>query len=304
MTDNVEDIIRSDPELRDLQEQFEVDKEIAVENEEQTKKDCLDVLEYNNYDAPDKVIPSSLLLKKLDIIGNKTKTYTTGFYKFDDITGGFDEEELVVLSGITGNGKTLFARTLTYKFALNTESPCLWFSYEESPLSLLQKFHRNNVPLFYLPKKNVDTQMSWIEKRIIESSVKYKTKIVFIDHLHFLIPMKFVLNTSILIGGIMRELKKICVRNKVVIFIIAHTQKVAQTEVPDLSQVRDSSFIAQESDKVIFIKRHGRKVEDRMEFDNNNSVYVLKNRKNGKLGTIPFYYNFEEGMLNEGSATA
>jgi replicative DNA helicase len=71
-----------------------------------------------------------------------------------------------------------------------------------------------------------------------------------------------------------------------------------------LSQVRDSSFIAQESDKVIFIKRHGRKVEDRMEFDNNNSVYVLKNRKNGKLGTIPFYYNFEEGMLNEGSATA
>ena len=294
---NVEDIISNSYELKELASEFEIEKEIAEESNEKSKLDFHNNLEFKNYNGEDKVISTTQILKKMELTGYKIKTYYTGYTRFDAICGGFDEGELNVLSGITGNGKTLLARSLTYKFAL--EIPCLWFSYEETNEALLNKFHRNNTPVFYIPKKNVASQIKWIENRIIESKIKYGCKIVFIDHLHFLIPMKYVINTSVLIGGIMRELKSICVRNNMVIFLICHTQKVAQMDLPDLSQLRDSSFIAQESDKVMFIKRHGKEEEDRLIFDNNNSVYILKNRKNGNLGTVSFFYNYEEGILNE-----
>src|SRR3972149_1342200 len=56
--------------------------------------------------------------------------FSVGYLVFDKaLNGGVTEGDLIVVSGRTGNGKTLYAMSLTYAFN-KTAIPCLWFSYE------------------------------------------------------------------------------------------------------------------------------------------------------------------------------
>jgi replicative DNA helicase len=88
----------------------------------------------------------------------------------------------------------------------------------------------------------------------MEAFFKYNSRIFFIDHLHFLVDMARVSNPSLEIGAIVRRIKRFAVENDFIIFLLAHIKK---NENDDLSykDLRDSSFIAQDSDTVIMIKR-------------------------------------------------
>lgn len=254
--------------------------------------------EYGKYDGEDRVVNSYTLFDYYKKIGENPNIHKSGITSLDKLITGFEQGEMCVISGITGNGKTLFAKTLTYHLSLN-DINCLWFTYEEQPKTFLRRFHEDFMPVFFLPNKHLNTTLSWIEERIIESKVKYSCKVVFIDHLHFLIPLQESRNTSLLIGGIMRELKKIALKHEIVLFILAHTHKIKQEETPDLSNLRDSSFIAQEADKVIIIRRKGKKTKGEIEFTNESTVYILKNRMTGVLGKYQMFYDFNTGFLKE-----
>jgi len=88
----------------------------------------------------------------------------------------------------------------------------------------------------------------------MEAFFKYNARIFFVDHLHFLVDMARVSNPSLEIGAIVRRIKRFAVENDFIIFLLAHIKK---NEGEDLSyrDLRDSSFIAQDSDTVIMIKR-------------------------------------------------
>lgn len=88
----------------------------------------------------------------------------------------------------------------------------------------------------------------------MESFAKYNTRIVFIDHLHYLFDIQKSRNPSLDIGAIIRRLKGIAVNNEFVIFLLCHTSK-AKDENESYESIRDSSFVAQESDCVIMVKR-------------------------------------------------
>lgn len=79
-------------------------------------------------------------------------------------------------------------------------------------------------------------------------------QIFFVDHLHFLIDMARVSNPSLEIGAIVRRIKRFAVDNDFIIFLLCHVKK---TEGDDISwrDLRDSSFIAQDSDTCIMVKR-------------------------------------------------
>jgi replicative DNA helicase len=254
------------------------------------KKKTDDFLKFSNYQGKDKIISSHDAEEHIRIC-NRTNiiTYKSELPMLDRLTGGFEPGELIVISGMQKNGKTLFAQTLTYNFSVQ-EIPCCWFSYEMPMRSFLARYG-NNTPLFYLPQKLLDVTLHWIEERIIESIVKYKTKIAFIDHLHYLVPLKQMTNVSLVIGGIMRELKKIAIRNEIVLFLLAHTQKIRHDEIPDLVNLRDSSFIAQESDTVMIIKRCGKITDGAAEYSREAMLYLLANRRTGDLGVVKISYD-------------
>lgn len=175
----------------------------------------------------------------------------SGIPSLDHYCQGFRDGELITISGKTKNGKTLLAQTLTVNFSKKNLFP-LWFSFEVPTRQFISQF--KEIPFIYMPSKLRAHAMDWLEERIMESFLKYYTRIVFIDHLHYLFDIQKSRNPSLDIGAIIRRLKSIAVENEFVIFLLSHTSK-SKDENESYESIRDSSFVAQESDCVIMIKR-------------------------------------------------
>lgn len=207
---------------------------------------------YSQYDGDDKVLTSYELRDKL--LADKREPHVHVMSRIpglDYATEGFQDGELIIISGPTKQGKTLLAQTLTVNFANQKQYPC-WFTYEVPARQFLDQFPI--LPLFYLPSTNKAQDFNWFMDRCMEAFFKYNSRIFFIDHLHFLVDMARVSNPSLEIGAIVRRIKRFAVENDFIIFLLAHIKK---NENDDLSykDLRDSSFIAQDSDTVIMIKR-------------------------------------------------
>jgi hypothetical protein len=128
-------------------------------------------------------------------------------------------------------------------------------------------------------------------------------------------------NVSLLLGGIVRELKKIAVRNDIPIVLIAHIKKIDVEDDPKLSDIRDSSFVSQESDFTFLIWRERIKKEKNgkynVETKNQDEIYtnmatisLEANRRNGvvkrvKAGMLNgrFYTEEEYNKLTMGNST-
>ena len=176
------------------------------------------------------------------------------------LDGGFEEGELYAVSGPTKGGKTLFSQTLTMSFA-RQQYCSLWFSFEVPARQFLSQFPE--MPLIYLPQRLKAHAMPWIEERIYEGFAKYHTRVIFVDHIHYLVDLGKMRNPSLEIGQVIRRLKTLAVNGGFIIFLLAHTTKGASESDLTYECIRDSSFISQESDSVFMIKRTPDKGENR-----------------------------------------
>lgn len=250
------------------------------------------LFEAARYSGADEVISSYQAKKEIEEQRrNSAFEAQTTIPKLDSLIGGFREGNLVVVSAPTKQGKTTLCQTFTTAFEKQNIS-CLWFSYEVPMAEFLEKFP--TLPVFYVPRKLKDNTLEWIEAKIIEGIAKHRTKIVFIDHLHYLISMGFLAksgNMSLLIGGIMRELKKLAVKYGIVIFVIAHTKKTRNDARLELDDIRDSSFIAQEADIVLMLWRKRKQTEHGEIFIDESVLSVAANRRTGKTGYVPLLYS-------------
>jgi archaellum biogenesis ATPase FlaH len=149
-------------------------------------------------------------------------------------------------------GKTLLAQTLTVNF-VKQQYQSLWFSFEVPARQFLSQFPE--LPLIYLPQRLKAHAIPWVEERIQESFQKFHTRIVFIDHLHFLFDMAKTRNPSLEIGTVVRRLKTLAVNGGFIVFLLCHTTKGKSEDNLSYESIRDSSFISQESDCCLMIKR-------------------------------------------------
>jgi replicative DNA helicase len=226
----------------------------------------------SEYDGDDRVVSAH----ELSLTFRETDHYTinvkSGIPTLDYYVDGFRDGELITISGKTKNGKTLLAQTLSANFSQRNHPP-LWFSFEVPARQFISQFDK--VPFIFMPQKLKAHAMDWIEERIMESYQKYNTRIVFIDHMHYLFDIQKSRNPSLDIGAIIRRLKGIAVNNEFVIFLLCHTSK-AKDENETYEAIRDSSFVAQESDCVIMVKRTPDEGEDcaraRVEFHRRTGV--------------------------------
>lgn len=207
---------------------------------------------WTDYDGDDRVISShemGLLLsaQKTARVSVKSLLPTLDAY-IEDFRGG----EVIAISGPTKNGKTLLAQSLTANFEKQGQ-PSLWFSFEVPARQFLSQFPE--LPFLYLPAKLKPHALDWLEDRIVESFEKYRTRIVFIDHLHYLLDMARMKSPSIEIGTVIRSLKGIAVNREMLIFLLCHTTKNTRDGSLSYESIRDSSFVSQESDSVFMVKR-------------------------------------------------
>lgn len=240
------------------------------------------------YDGEDKMILSSELVELIKTRPEELKIMS-GIKGLDDILKGFRPSQVVVVAAPTKNGKTSFCMELTTQMK---EYCPAWFPLEEGAEELLTKFieRKEEPPIFCTPASYTKIDLNWIENKIIEAIVKYGTKIVFIDHLHFIVPFSAE-RTDLRIGETMRALKGIAKRWGITIFIIAHLKKTKLESQPELDDLRDSSFIAQEADTVMFLWRQGEKSKDGVQITNNVNLSVQANRRTGGTGNIKLVYD-------------
>jgi len=150
---------------------------------------------------------------------------------------GFELGELIVLSGPTKHGKSLFFQTLTNNFLEESEIYSLWFTYELPPRQLFSRFPK--LPLFYLPEELQGHSLPWIGDCIKAAKEKTECKAVFIDHLHYLLDLGRIKNTSLEIGAVIRGLKQLAIRHGVVIFLACHMKKTLNDREPNQDDIRD-----------------------------------------------------------------
>lgn len=216
----------------------------------------------------------------------------TGVKPFDTaMDRGMRDGELITLSGLTASGKTSYALWLT-KQIVDSGVPCLWFTYEMNPWYLREKLLALGVKdekyATYVPIEHSKNTDEWIKSRILDAQKRYACKIVFIDHLHYLIPPDQEKNTSLMIGGIVRKLKSLAVETNSIIFLIAHMRRLQVGEGVNIDAIRDSALIANESDYVFLIERLKKKkgkLEEASLDDNTNysRVALAKNRRTGTM---------------------
>lgn len=207
------------------------------------------------YDKGDRVVQWEEYLAEREKNKANQTFFSSGFPELDHFLDRFQTGELIVISGVTGNGKTLFAKTLVRNFVAQS-IPSLVFSFEVSTQEFLRAYVSfPNIEKMYVPMEMKPGALNWLANRILEAKVKYDNKVVVIDHLHYIVDMNTDKNFSINVGAAMRQLKEFAIRYNQLIFIISHQQMIKKDEEPGIESIRDSSFIGQEADTVLIVHR-------------------------------------------------
>lgn len=235
------------------------------------------------YEGDDEVVSTVQILERMSKQEAEI-TYLSGIKGLDTILKGFRPTQLITLTGLTKHGKTTFAMDLASR--MKTLNP-LWFSFEETPEELIQKFldRKEEPPHFCAPSMIKNNSLFWLETKLIESIAKYGTKIVFIDHLDFLVPYSEDRN-DLRIAETMRELKSMARRWGVVIVLLCHLIKARTDTLPSLNELRGSASIAQESDTVIIIWRETTREKKEVKISNNVTISIQANRRTGSTGNV------------------
>lgn len=177
------------------------------------------------------------------------------FSRLNKLIDGFHGGELIAVSGLPKSGKTLFLQTLTYNLGFQNLLT-LWLSYEMPIVDFVSRFPGfPTIPLSFAPAKLTTNAMTWLDDRILEAKIKHNIRVVAIDHLHYLVDMARISSPSLEIGSILRALVGMARKHNVIIFLIAHTGKVAKGDKPTGASIRDSSFILQEPATVLMVYR-------------------------------------------------
>ena len=204
------------------------------------------------YSGEDRIISSTEMLLSMKDQPETLIKVKGNIPSLDQAVDGFRGGELYVISGPTKSGKTLLAISLTNSFCRQQFQP-LWFTFEVPARQFLGQFPEP--PFIYLPARLRAHAMTWLEDRVMEAFEKYHTRIIFIDHLHYLFDLAQTRNPSIEIGQVIRRLKTLAVTQDFIIFLLCHTTKGKSEVNLSYESIRDSSFISQESDCVLMIKR-------------------------------------------------
>lgn len=228
---------------------------------------------------------------------NRMTGLVTGYHQLDSKLRGLDPGELIIVSGATGTGKTMFALNMLIGAYLNDRNSLfttLMFSLEMTKTQVTGRImnlvkdsryqdaqEANALPIYFYDSPT-DPTLKKMRSAMEQCKKEHGLDIVIIDHLHYF--SRSIDNQANEIGSLVRNIKSLAIEFNIPIILLAHTRKrpsgSSPDRAPDMDDLRDSSFIAQDADMVIMLKR------DLMDEVNNQylEIYVTKNRNKGILG--------------------
>ena len=274
-------------------------------------------------------------LEYIEAIHSKTNqkfSVPTGFYELDEILGGFQKSDLVIVAARPSMGKTAFALTLARNAAIDHKIPVGIFSLEMSTMQLIIRMlcaeGRLNAHLVRTGKlpSSEGVKLSKNAHKLIESpiyvddtpaqtvleirakarrlKVEKNIGMIIIDYLQLMQGPAKAESREREISHISRSLKSLAKELNIPVLALAQLNRAVETRTdkrPQLSDLRESGSIEQDADVVIFLNRpeyYGMKQDtDGNSLEGVAEVIVGKQR-NGptgdvKLAFIKEYARFE-----------
>jgi replicative DNA helicase len=249
----------------------------------------------------------------------RIKGISTGYLKFDEMTGGLHEGELFILAARPAMGKTALALNIAQHVACNPALPktVAIFSLEMSRESLLtrmicagarvdqQKFRAGflnqderrrlqksaadivKAPLFIDDSAN--TNMMDIHAKLRRLKAEHGLGLAVIDYLQLMSGRGRFENRNAEISSISRGMKLLAKDLRVPILALSQLSRAPETRPgdhrPQISDLRESGSIEQDADLVAFIFREEVYKPDREDLKGMAELLLSKQR-NGPTGKV------------------
>jgi len=248
---------------------------------------------------------------------------STGFAKFDEMTGGLHGGELLILAARPSMGKTALALNIAQHVATHPQmrKPVAVFSLEMSSASLLtrllcsaarvdqHKFRAGYLnaderrklqvaladltesPLFLDDTAGVN--LMDIHSKLRRMQAEHGLSLVVIDYLQLMSSRGRSENRNQEVSAISRGLKLMAKDLNVPFLVLSQLSRAAETRIgdhkPQLSDLRDSGSIEQDADLVAFIFREEVYKREREDLRGLADLIVAKQR-NGPIGNVPLRF--------------
>jgi len=273
-------------------------------------------------------------MNKLDQLHERRGTIVgvpTGFTDLDRLTGGLQKSDLIVLAARPGIGKSSLALSLAHNSALKYHNSIAVFSLEMSKDQLAQRllsmdaridqqrlrtgiieedeWDRIVYAMDTLSESNI-----WIDDTASISTMEMRSKArrLQAEHGIDLIIVDYLQLMQATIGGrrnenrvqeiseISRSLKGLARELNVPVLALAQLSRAVesrQSKVPQLSDLRESGSIEQDSDIVMFIYRDDLYNQE-SERKNIADIIIAKHR-NGPVGEISLYFQASQTRFRD-----
>jgi replicative DNA helicase len=248
---------------------------------------------------------------------------STGFTKFDEMTGGLHGGELFILAARPSMGKTALALNIAQHVATHPRmrKPVAVFSLEMSSSSLLTRLlcaaarvdaHKfragflngderrrlqvalgdmTDSPLFLDDTAGVNLMDVHAKLRRLQS--EHGLSLVVIDYLQLMSSRGRTENRNQEVSALSRGLKLMAKDLDVPFLVLSQLSRASETRPgdhkPQLSDLRDSGSIEQDADLVAFIYREEVYKKDREDVKGLADLIIAKQR-NGPIGTVPLRF--------------
>ncbi|MHB8513089.1 MAG: replicative DNA helicase [Actinomycetota bacterium] len=261
----------------------------------------------------------SASMEKLEMLASRDADVTgapTGFRDLDELLSGLQKQNLIVVAARPGMGKTAFAVNVAHNVAAKTSTPVVIFSLEMSQVELVSRLIASEARVESTKLRNghlseadwtrvsnavgkLDTIPLYIDDTASMSMMEIRAKcqrlkrqqdlgLVVIDYIQLMQSTKRTENRVQEVSEITRGLKILA--KELDVPVLAVSQLSRQPEQgggdrrPQLSHLRDSGSIEQDSDVVMFVFR-----EDYYNKDSDKKgeaeIIVAKHR-NGPVDTV------------------
>ena len=235
----------------------------------------------------------------------------SGFKNLDDLLGGFQRSDLVVIASRPSVGKSILALNIARNVALDRDLPVLYFCLESSAEQLTRRLlasvpaadqeRLKAAPLFIDDTPSLALPDLCSKARDLHAHVE-RINLVVVDYIHLvdantLNPYSRVEKLDL----VSRELKILARELDCPVIALAHLSRAVEArhdKRPVLSDLRESSALQDDADVILFIYRD-RYYNPDSEAGDRGEIIIAKNR-HGCLGKIELLFRPEQARFSDG----
>jgi replicative DNA helicase len=248
----------------------------------------------------------------------------THFIDLDELTGGFQKSDMIVVAARPSMGKTAFALNIATNVAMKDNIPVMIFSLEMSKESLVKRMlcseaeidaHRlaskklqeyEFAKLGYAANKLsqakifIDDSGSLsvveIQAKARRMKMEHNIQLIVLDYLTLIRgTQRRAENRNMEISEIARSLKTLAKELAIPIVVISQLSRAIEkrsTQMPMLSDLRDSGEVEQIADLVLFVHRDSY-YDSSVDPVSNAAQIIIEKHRNGRTGRIDLVFRKE-----------